>query len=185
MVARRGVVPVLVIALVASTSRVGHADPPASAFVDSELGFGIASVGAFPGLCGSYAAPGGLLAMGRAGLGGGAFVSSNLAIVGRAHATDAIPSSHSVTFALFAGAGLQLRMATLDTSRDYVYVELVPGWETAATPEVANNTGLAIAARVGIYRSAWSVALASTVQTGAGSRDYSQIDLAFVVGLHL
>lgn len=162
----------------------GGAIAEPAGFVDADVGFGAASINTSQGVCGSYGGPSGTLALVRAGLGGGMYVNDNLAVVGRAHATDAFPSPHALAFALFAGAGLQLRIGKYARPRDYVYVEIVPGYEVSSTPEVGNNAGLGIAARVGIYSSALSLALAATLQLGSGSRDYAQSDLALVVGLH-
>lgn len=172
------------LAIVIAAGGRGNADPDRIRFLDADVGLGIASVDASQGLCGSYAAPSGARAMGRGGIGGGVFVSDTLALVGRAHATDA-PSSGASSFSLFIGFGLQLRMAQLSGPRDYVYAELVPGYELSATPEVGNNGSPGLATRVGIYRSMWSLALAATLQIDNGSRAYTQQDIAFVVGVRL
>ena len=171
--------------LVALAGSRGAASGAPPAFVDAEVGSGISTLNASQGLCGSYAAASGTLAMLRGGLGGGVFVSDDLALVVRAHATDSFPSPHALAFALFLGAGLQIRIAQLSSPRDYVYAEVVPGYEAASTPEVGNDASLGIAARVGLYRSWGTVALAATLMIDPAPRTYTQQDIGIVFGVHL
>ncbi len=160
------------------------ADPRPQAFVELEVGAGVASVSARSGLCGSYPAPDGVLALGHAGGGGGVFVGKTLAIVARAHGTLATDGT-AASFSFFYGAGVQLRIVPRAEPSEYWFFEIVPGYETTGMGEVGNTSGLGFAMRAGVDLSYVTLALGTTLLVDASSpRDYEQNDLTFVVGFH-
>lgn len=178
---RKGLLAVAIL-VVAVLIRRASAEPVSSAFLDADIGFGIASVDATQGLCGSYAAPAGALPMVRGGLGGGLSVTDDLAVVARAHATYATATGAS-PFALFLGAGVHYRIAQLAAPREYVFIELLPGYEASATSEAGNNASLAVATRVGVNGSWWTLAIGATLQIDPTPRAYTQRDIAVLVGV--
>ena len=160
------------------------ADPRPQAFVELEVGAGVASVSAESGLCGSYGAPDGVLALGHVGGGGGVFVGSTLAIVARAHATIATTGT-TASLSYFYGAGAQLRIAPRADPSEYWFLEIVPGYEAVGMGEVASSGGLGIAVRAGVNLSHVTLALGTTLLVDPSPpRNYEQNDLTFVVGFH-
>jgi hypothetical protein len=131
----------LVIVTIAASVGRAYAEPLRQAFVDADLGFGFATVDTSQGLCGSSPSPKGMLPMARGGVGAGWFVGENLALVVRAHGSDAT-SAVARSVAFFVGGGILIRAAQLSTERDYVYFEVVPGYEISGTSEIGNNATL-------------------------------------------